>query len=605
MAQNLTDFTLPKNSYATFDALTLKQLIRARLTEGGVFTDQNFEGSNLSAIIDIIALSYHYLLFYLNTTATEALFDQATIYENMNRLVKLINYKPTGFKTSLLSFKAEANNNLPADIYTIRRYSYFGVNGIYYTFAKDVTFNKTTAAAEDLVTLYEENLLHQGKMIEYPAQIATGEPFETFTVVVKNNITNTPINIDQDTINVYVKDVNTGRYTEYTVTNSVFLESSQSEKFEIRMNENEFYEIKFGNGVFGKKLNAGDLVYIYYLQSDGESGIISANQLNGNILNFYTTPQFQLIAVDVLNPALNYLTGAEATNITFTNDLASSPPRQKESVDEIRTNAPKSFFSQNRLLSNTDFDTYITKNFSNIVISSKAVNNTSFLYNQMKYYYDLGITRPNDDPRYMFNQVNFAHAGQDNNVYIYMVPRLQTVDENNKQYFLQNSQKNAIISSMADIKGINMELIPQDPVYTAFAVGYAAPGEVLSPEIADTTFLVIKKNTDTRVNVNQIRNDVNSIFQRYFNAETCKLGQLISLNTIVNQILSVDGVASYSVRRVISENNVITTNGLTLLAFNPNYSNVDIQVISSNLQLPYFKFPYLWNKTLLNNIIVE
>lgn len=605
MAQNLTDFTLPKNSYATFDALTLKQLIRARLTEGGVFTDQNFEGSNLSAIIDIIALSYHYLLFYLNTTATEALFDQTTIYENMNRLVKLINYKPTGFKTSLLSFQAEANNNLPADIYTIRRYSYFGINGIYYTFAKDITFNKTTAGVEDLVTLYEDNLLHQGKMIEYPSQVATGEPFETFTLVVKNNITNTPINIDQDTINVYVKDINTGKYSEYVVTNSVFLENSQSQKFELRMNENEFYEIKFGNGVFGKKLNAGDLVYIYYLQSDGESGVISANQLNGNILNFYTTPQFQLIAVDVLNPSLNYLTGAEATNITFTNDLASSPPRQKESVDEIRINAPKSFFSQNRLLSNIDFDTYITKNFSNIIISSKAVNNTSYLYNEMKYFYDLGITRPNQDPRYMFNQVNFAHAGQDNNVYIYMVPRLQTVDASNKQYFLQNSQKNAIVSSMADIKGINMEIIPQDPVYTAFAVGYAAPGEELTPEIANTTFLVIKKNADTRVNVNQIRNDVNSIFQRYFDAEACTLGQLISLNTIVNQILSVDGVASYSVRRVLSDNNIITTNGLTLLAFNPNYSSVDIQIISSNLQLPYFKFPYLWNKTLLNNIIVE
>ena len=605
MSQNLTDFTLPKNSYATFDALTLKQLIKARLTEGGVFTDQNFEGSNLSAVIDIIALSYHYLLFYLNTTATESLFDQATLYENMNRLVKLINYKPTGFKTALLSFKATANSNLVPDIYTIKRYSYFGVNGIYYSFPKDVTFSKSTIDSEDLVTLYDENLLYQGKMIEYPSQTGTGEPFETFTLVVKNNITNTPINIDQDSINVYVKDVNTGVYTEYTLTNSLFLETSQSQKYELRINENEFYEIKFGNGVFGKKLNVGDLVYIYYLQSDGESGIISANQLNGNVLNFYTTPQFQLISADVLNPDLNYLTGAESTNITFTNDIGSSPPRQKENVDEIRSNAPKSFFSQNRLVSNIDFDTFVTKNFSNVIISTKTVNNTSYLYNQMKYFYDLGITRPNQDPRYMFNQVNFAHAGQDNNVYIYMVPRLQTVDENNKQYFLQNAQKNAIISSMTDIKGINMELIPQDPIYTAFTVGYAAPGEELTPEIADSTFLVIKKNADTRVNVNQIKNDVNTIFQRYFAAESCKLGQLISVNNIVNQILSVNGVASYSVRRVLSTGQTLNTNSLTLLAFNPNYSDVDIQIISSNLQLPYFKFPFLWDKTLLNNILVE
>jgi len=83
----------------------LKQLIRDRLTEGGTFTDQNFEGSNLNAIIDVVALSYHYLLFYLNSTSSQAMFNETTIYENMNRLVKLIGYNPVGYKTSLLSFK--------------------------------------------------------------------------------------------------------------------------------------------------------------------------------------------------------------------------------------------------------------------------------------------------------------------------------------------------------------------------------------------------------------------------------------------------------------------------------------------------------------------
>ena len=144
MAQKLTDFTLPRNSYATFDALTLKQLIKDRLNAGGVFTDQNFEGSNLNAIIDVVALSYHYLLFYLNTTSNESLFNQTSLYENMNRLVKLINYNPVGYKTALLSFEATANSNLPANIYTIPRYSYFTINGIYYTFINDVTFSHFT-----------------------------------------------------------------------------------------------------------------------------------------------------------------------------------------------------------------------------------------------------------------------------------------------------------------------------------------------------------------------------------------------------------------------------------------------------------------------------
>mgnify|MGYP003128716017 FL=1 len=123
-----TDFTLARNNYTSFDALTLKQLIKQRLNEEGVFTDQVFEGSNISAIIDIIAYSYHTLLFYLNSTASESLFSESTLYENMNRIVKLIDYKPNGYQTSILSFEATANENLLPDLYTIKRYSYFTIN---------------------------------------------------------------------------------------------------------------------------------------------------------------------------------------------------------------------------------------------------------------------------------------------------------------------------------------------------------------------------------------------------------------------------------------------------------------------------------------------
>lgn len=605
MADNITDFKLARNSYATFDALTLKQLIRDRLTQGGTFTDQNFEGSNLSAIIDVIALSYHYLLFYLNNTSSQTMFNEATIYENMNRLVKLIGYKPVGYKTSLLSFEATANANLPSGVYTIPRYSYFAVNGIVYSFIKDITFSKLTDLSESLANLYEENLLYQGPYVEYPVQAATGEDFETFTVVVTDNITNNPVNIDQDSFGVYVYSAATQKYTQYYVTESIFLNSSTTPCYELRYNENGYYEIKFGNNVFGQKLNAGDLVYIYYIQSNGAAGVISANQLNGNSLNFYTTPQFNRIAVDVFNPLLNYLNTTESSNILFTNNLASSAPNQPESVTSIRNNAPKTFFSQNRLITQQDFDTFVQKNFGNIVVSSKTVNNLAYINNFIKYFYDLGITRPNDDPRYLFNEVNFSHTGQDNNVYIFLTPKIKSTDANNKQYFLQNSQKNTIIGSMADLKALNMELVPQDPVYQAFTLGLASPGEELTPDIYKTTFLVIKKTSDFRSDINTIKNNINSIFQVYFAPENSQLGQLISLNTLVTDILSVEGVETFFMRRVLSDGTTISDKGLTLLEFNPNYSDLDIRIDSTDVQLPFFKFPFLYNKTVLDNIIVE
>ena len=68
---NITEYNLPIDAYASFDARSLRDLIVDRLNNNSdiSFTDQNYEGSNLNAIIDIIAYSYHTLLFYLNQTS--------------------------------------------------------------------------------------------------------------------------------------------------------------------------------------------------------------------------------------------------------------------------------------------------------------------------------------------------------------------------------------------------------------------------------------------------------------------------------------------------------------------------------------------------------
>ena len=118
------DYNLPIDGYAAFDALSLKSLIINRLNANNVITDQNYEGSNLSSIIDIIAYSYHVLLFYLNRTGAEATFTTAELYDNINKIVKLIGYKPIGAQTSVLSFQASGNSSIAAGLYTLPRYSY-------------------------------------------------------------------------------------------------------------------------------------------------------------------------------------------------------------------------------------------------------------------------------------------------------------------------------------------------------------------------------------------------------------------------------------------------------------------------------------------------
>ena len=112
------ELTVRKDEYVAFDALSLRSFIRGRLNESGLLTDQNFEGSNLTAITNIIAYSFHTLMFYLNQTSTETMFTEAQLYENMNRIVKVLNYSPIGNQTSTLTFLASASEALAPGTYT-------------------------------------------------------------------------------------------------------------------------------------------------------------------------------------------------------------------------------------------------------------------------------------------------------------------------------------------------------------------------------------------------------------------------------------------------------------------------------------------------------
>ena len=601
-----TDFTLPRDAYATFDALTLKKLIKQRLTQGGVFTDQDFEGSNISSIIDIIAFSYHLSLFYLNQTASETLFDEATLFENINRVTKLIGYNPTGYKTSVLSFNATAGELLPVNIYTIKRFSFFTVNGVNFSFIKDATFSKTNDVNEVLTTLTEQNLLYQGKYFEHPAQIAIGEDFETVSLIVKDNVNKTPINIEDSGINVFVQRFEDNKYIEFIEVDSIFTQNSSSYAYEKRLNENGFYELKFGNNINGVKLGAGDKIFIYYLQSDGTKGVIAAGALDGNNINIFTSNQFEKISNNIYETGTVFLTPSIATNISFVNDYASTAPMEIETVDQIKTNSPKTFFAQNRLVTIGDIDTFIDKNYSNIVSSSRSVNNTSYIDNVIKYYYSLGLDRPNDDPRFLFNQVKFASTSQLNTVHVFLVPKLKTVSSDNRPFFLTSSQKSEIINSMSSSKMANMEIVPHDPIYNGITVGLEDSISAASVADIDRSFLVIRRALNERFSATKIQENVNIIFQNAFKTGDANLGQTINNSDITAQILNIPGVQSILTRRVNSLGEIVReVPFLNLYSFNAIYSDVDIISTSSNITLPFFKYPFLYNGTLADRILIE
>lgn len=607
MADN-TDFTLPKDAYATFDALTLKSLIKQRLREGGTFTDQDFEGSNLSAIIDIIALSYHLSLFYLNQTSSESLFNEATVFENINRITKLIGYKPTGYKTAVLPFQAQASSRLPVNVYTIKRYSYFTVDGTEYSFIKDATFSKTNIADEELTTLSENTLLYQGKYVENPAIAAIGEEFETVTLLVRDNINQVPVNIEADSIDVYVQNTNTEKYNEFREVDSLFNATNTSYVFEKRLNENGFYEIKFGNGVNGVRLNPGDKIFIYYLKSNGIGGKISAGKLDGNNLNTFTTTQFEAITPDIYESTNLFLTPLLASGISFTNSVGSTSPDDIETVEQIKENAPRNFFAQNRIVTNDDFQGFVDKRYSNIITSTVLVSNESFIDTVIKYYYDLGLDRPNQDSRFLFNQVKFSTTNQTNQVYAFMVPKIKIADSDNNLFYLTQSQKSEVINTARDQKIINTEIQPMDPVYVGVTVGLQ-DRFTDKPTTDDIEYseLIIQRKQNNRISASRIIEEANNVFEEAFDPANIELGSIINVTSITTKILAIEGVSGLrTVKRNADTGDIVrSVPFLNMYNFNAAYADVDIESTGSNVALPYFKFPFLYNSDLKSRINVE
>jgi len=600
-AENFTEFTLSKDAYAAFDAVSMKSLIISRLKESNIFTDQAFEGSNLSSLIDIIAYAYHVTLFYLNNQASEAYFNQATLYENLNKIVNLIGYNPNGSQTSILSFTAQAQSNLAVDNYVIPRFSYVISNGITYSLASDVYFEKTTTSSETLESIGQQNLLYQGQFKEYPLQTALGQEFETLTIAVDSIITNADEFIDYNNIFVFIKNVNTEVWSEWKVVPSLFDQNSNSKVFEKRLNEGGRYELKFGDGITGKKLNEGDQITIYYLQSTGSRGVVSALTFNNSKFVRFTTPQFRLISSDVYSTTplisqdnLNY--------VLITNNNRSTNPRSLETVEEIRANAPKVFAAQNRAVTANDFDIYVRRNFSNLIHDISVMSNTEYIDSVVKYLYDIGIERPNDDSRVLLSQIRFADSCDFNNVYIFVVPR-NFIVSNNIPLSIPDSLKQLIVTSLENLKMQNIEVVIIDPVYMALDLAVKGQDETAAVSFRDNTNLVIKRSSNSRISLNQIKTNVYNAIADFFDISNITLGSSLDFSTLTKNVLAIPGVESVSTVRQTADT-VYEVSGFSFVSWNPYYDTEDISITQQNLKFPNFKFPFFAGFETLNDRII-
>lgn len=578
-----TNLLIKKDEYAAFDALSLKDFINARLTQSGIFTDQNYEGSNITAVNNIIAYSFHTLLYYLNQTSTESMFSEAQLYENMNRIVKLISYSPVGAQTSTLAFSVSATAGLAVGTYTIPRYTFIRSGNSSYSFNTDITFTKTLTGIQFLESVGDQYLLYQGSYIEYPLYTARGEANEIVFLIPGEDVI-----VDHFNIDVYVKSITTGLWTKWTRTESLYLENATAETYEVRLNQNKNYELKFGDDINGVQLSVGDIVAIYYLQSAGSSGEVGAEAINGQSAVLYTTTQFDLIKPDVISSDLVLLTDVSILNLQFANTNISTTYTDPETVDSIRANAPSTFKTQFRTVTTSDYEIFVKNNFANIINDVKALNNTSYTNEHLRYLYDIGLTNPGQDYRVLYNQMAFADACNFNNVYVYVLPKATKLITNNYVNYLTPAQKQLIVSTLNDKKTLTSEVIVMDPVYKAVTIGLGEEAVDLA-DITSSRLRVILERT-AKVPASVVKSQIQNILETYFNPINITLGFTVSVTDIASEILALNGV-----KEVQTINGNLAVNGVSFIVYNPSYPQNDIISTTKNFTVQSFQTVYLDN----------
>jgi len=585
---NTQSLEINKDSYVSFDATSLRDLIINRLNKNAVFTDQNYVGSNISNIIEIISYSFSTLMFYLNKTSTESMFTETLLYENMNRVVKMLGYNPLGNQTASVSFNVAAKD-LATGSYTIPRYSYISLGGFSYSFCRDISFTKTTNLTleniENISNLYR---LYQGKFIEYN-YTATGSSSEILTLNVSADTV-----IDHFNIDVYVRDVKTKIWRKWERVDNLFLYNSRDEVYEVRFNENKKYEIKFGDSVNGKKLNASDYIAIYYLSSAGATGEIGAAALEDTFLSKYNSTNYTTIINDTNSANQYFLKDTNYSNLIFTNDSASTLFASFDTVEDIKNKAPKFYKSQNRLVTSQDYKTFIDSNFNNILSDSVVKSNNDYLASYIKYFYDIGLSSPHLESRVLYNQVNFANSCNFNNIYIFALPRTK-----NRTY-LMPSQKQSIIDTVLPYKTPTADVIIADPVYVAADFAVKTTSTPTLQDI-DNTELCVELDVYTRRSNESILADITAILSSYFNKTVFSLGSTINIYQIYSDILNIDGIKRFYCRHKITG---ATADGISLMVWNPVYNNADITITTQNFTLPYFKCIYFNNIENISNKVV-
>lgn len=333
---------MSSNQFTNLDFRSLRGQIKEYLRTNSNFTDFDFEGSNFSILIDILAYNSYLTAFNTNMAVNETFIDSATLRENVVSLARNIGYVPRSRRAAraVVSFSVDTTNlsqqttlrsvTLKAGIVALGAVQ---SGSFIFSIPEDITVpvdNNKIANFEN-IEIYEGSYLTKTFIVNY----------QTFNqkFVIPNP------GVDSTTVKVRVtKDVT----EEYQQLTNIFNINSQTRMYLLQEVLDEKYQIIFGDGVLGKRPENNSTVFVSYITTNGESANGAASFTFSGILRDNNG--------NVITNGISFLTTVQSAE---NGDSI-------EDVNNIKYLAPRVYASQYRAVTANDYKSLIPFIFPNV-----------------------------------------------------------------------------------------------------------------------------------------------------------------------------------------------------------------------------------------------
>ena len=314
-----------------------KDSLKTFLRSQDRFKDYDFDGSNLSVLLDVLSYNTYQNAFYLNMISNEMFLDSAKLRDSVISHAKELNYLPRSFRSASATIKLVITS---AD--TAKRSIVIPKGTSFTSRVDDFTYNFSTTENYVITnrTPVGSNLVYESE----PIRVYEGSYLsDTYTVNYDRPLIYKISNkrVDLESVLVTVFEDNGTTVQTYKRATSLFGHDENAKVFFLQPGIGDTYEVVFGDGVVGRKPKNNSACIIEYRTCNGE--------LPNGAFKFINTARID-----------------NETNVVIETVTAAADGAVAEDLNSIKYNAPRAFTTQERAVTSEDYENLLKANFPEI-----------------------------------------------------------------------------------------------------------------------------------------------------------------------------------------------------------------------------------------------